>query len=252
VSRIEHVAVVLPARNEEELMSRSLASIARAQRTCRRHLGSRSPDFSIIVVADGCTDDTAGIAARHGATVLETPPIGVGAARALGVAEALSRFGASPEVLWLANTDADSAVHGRWILEQWEAADAGADVYLGDVRPDFEDLSPQQREAWLATHRPGRARGHVHGASLGIRASTYLAIGGFDAIEVGEDVELVAAARKAGYAVAVSATEILTSGRAVARAVGGYSHYLTADLLRQALDLSSPDRGGTSRSTLRS
>lgn len=245
MSQLLHVAVVLPARNEEELICRGLASIARAQRTCRRRLGPRSPDFSTIVVADGCTDDTAGIAERHGATVIETPAIGVGAARALGISEVLSGLRIAPEQLWLANTDADSAVHSRWILEQWQAANSGADIYLGDVRPDFGDLSPQQREAWLATHLPGRARGHVHGASLGIRASTYLAVGGFDAIEVGEDVELVAAARKAGFAIAVSGTEILTSGRKVARAIGGYSHYLTADLMRQALDLSSPDRRRT-------
>jgi glycosyltransferase involved in cell wall biosynthesis len=226
----EHVAIVVPARDEEELIARSLASIARATRTCRRRLGSRSPTFATIVVADGCTDHTADIARGYGLHVIETTQIGVGAARALGVTVALSQSEAAPDRVWLANTDADSAVHSRWIVEQVERASAGADVYLGDVRPDFDDLSVRQREAWLASHLPGHARGHVHGASLGIRASAYLEIGGFEAIGLGEDVELVAAARKAGFVVALSATEILTSGRQVARANGGYSHYLANSL----------------------
>jgi glycosyltransferase involved in cell wall biosynthesis len=226
VSIPEHVAVIVPARDEAQLIGRSLASIARARRACRRRLGSRVPGFTTIVVADGCTDATASIARRFGVVVLETPAIGVGAARALGVAAALERIDSSPERVWLANTDADSSVHSRWILEQVEHADAGADIYLGDVRPDFDDLSPEQRAAWLATHEHGRPRGHVHGASL--------AIGGFDAIGLGEDVELVAAARRAGFVVALSATEILTSGRQVARATGGYSHYLAVDLMREA------------------
>jgi len=231
MSAPQHVAVIIPARDEEELIGRSVASIARAERATRRQLGKTAPTISTIVVADGCTDATAAIARRHGAIVIETEPIGVGAARAIGVAEAMARSEVDPALTWLANTDADSAVHSRWILEQLDHAASGADVYLGDVRPDFADLSPAQREAWLATHEPGIARGHVHGASLGIRGSAYLAIGGFGAIGLGEDVELVAAPRAAGYTVAVSATEILTSGRQVARAVGGYSRYLAVDLL---------------------
>jgi glycosyltransferase involved in cell wall biosynthesis len=230
----EHIAVIVPARDEAHLIGRSLASIARARRACRRRLGSRAPGLTTIVVADGCTDATASIARRFGVVVLETPAIGVGAARALGVAAALEGIDSAPERVWLANTDADSSVHSRWILEQVEHADTGADIYLGDVRPDFDDLSPEQRAAWLATHERGRPRGHVHGASLGIRGSAYLAIGGFDAIGLGEDVELVAAARRAGFVVALSATEILTSGRQVARATGGYSHYLAVDLMREA------------------
>jgi glycosyltransferase involved in cell wall biosynthesis len=228
------VAIVLPARDEAQLIGRSLASIVRAVRATRRCLGARAPGFTTIVVADGCTDATATIARRSGVVVVETPAVGVGAARALGITAALSRIDAPPESVWLANTDADSAVHSRWIIEQLEHADAGADLYLGDVRPDFADLSPEQRSAWLTTHPPGQPRGHVHGASLGIRASAYLEIGGFEAIELGEDVELVETARRAGFAVALSSTEILTSGRRVARAAGGYSHYLAVDLLRDA------------------
>ena len=223
----EYVAIIVPARNEEQLIGRSLSSIARARYNCLRDLGTRAPKFSTIVVADGCSDNTVSIARRFDVTVLETPAIGVGAARAIGATEALARSRADASRIWLANTDADSRVHNRWVLEQVEWAAAGADIYIGDVRPDFEDLSIQQRNAWAATHRPGQVRGHVHGASLGIRASAYRAIGGFDQIELGEDVELVAAARAAGFSVALSATEVLTSGRRVARALGGYSRYLT-------------------------
>jgi glycosyltransferase involved in cell wall biosynthesis len=219
---------VVPARDEEQLIGRSLSSIAHARRTCLRRLGRQTPEFSTIVVADGCSDETVAIARRFGVTVVETSPVGVGAARALGASEAFARIHVASDRIWLCNTDADSSVHSRWILEQLESATSGADVYLGDVRPDFRDLSAAQRKAWLASHVPGRARGHVHGANLGIRGSTYLAIGGFRAIELGEDVELVTTARAAGFEVALSATEVLTSGRHVGRAHDGYSRYLAS------------------------
>ena len=56
------VTVLIPAHNEEDRLPETLASLA-AQ--------SRPPD-RVIVVADNCTDDTAGVARRAGAEVVET------------------------------------------------------------------------------------------------------------------------------------------------------------------------------------
>ncbi len=101
---------------------------------------------------------------------------------------------------WLACTDADSAVPEHWLTRQLDLADAGADVVVGTVRPELAALSPDRARAWLATHRPGHANGHVHGANLGVRLTAHDAAGGFAPVAEHEDVGLVERARAAGRA----------------------------------------------------
>ena len=153
---------------------------------------------SIVVVADGCLDDTADVARSFtGVEVVELESSNVGTARAVGSRRAL-RLGAE----WLANTDADSVVPANWLEVHRAFADAGAAVVIGTVRPDFDDLTERQRSAWLAGHIPGRPNGHVHGANLGIRASAYVAAGGYRPLPEHEDVELVERLARHGPAVA--------------------------------------------------
>ena len=68
---------------------------------------------------------------------------------------------------------------------------------------------------------------HVHGANLGIRASAYLAAGGFRSLRTAEDHALLAAATEAGCPV-LQASDITveTSARRQARAPAGFSHLL--------------------------
>ena len=68
---------------------------------------------------------------------------------------------------------------------------------------------------------------HVHGANLGIRASAYLAAGGFRPLRTAEDHALLAAATEAGRTV-VQAGDITveTSGRRWGRAPRGLSNLL--------------------------
>jgi hypothetical protein len=67
----------------------------------------------------------------------------------------------------------------------------------------------------------------VHGANLGIRASTYLAAGGFTPLRTAEDHALVAAAARAGCSVLrASDITVQTSARRQARAPLGFSHLL--------------------------
>ncbi|TKR29804.1 glycosyltransferase family 2 protein [Luteimonas gilva] len=64
------LSIVLPAKNEAEGLRRVLPA-----------LRSRLPEAEIIVVDDGSTDDTAAVAAQHGATALSAPySMGNGAA----------------------------------------------------------------------------------------------------------------------------------------------------------------------------
>ncbi len=219
---IRHIGVVIPARDEEERISRCLQSVTRAALAVPEDV-----DVSIIVVADGCLDATARLAAEAGVTVVEIDSSNVGRARATG-AEAAIALGAD----WLANTDADSVVPVDWLTSQRELAAGGADVTVGMVRPDFAELTDAQQEVWMLSHRHGQALGHVHGANLGVRVASYLRGGGYRPLPEHEDNELVHRLAADSTIVATARGEVTTSGRAVGRTPGGYARYLRETILQ--------------------
>jgi glycosyltransferase involved in cell wall biosynthesis len=205
------VTVVIPARDEEELIGRCLGSVVRA---------TAGLNTRIIVVADRCTDGTVALArAVRGVEVREIDAAAVGVARAIGFGLATSA--------WIATTDADTIVPADWLREQLSLAEDGADVAVGTVRPGVDDLTPAEWVAWEASHADGRALGHVHGANLGMRASAYRSVGGFAAVAEHEDVDLVHRMRTAGFRISASDSfEVVTSGRRHGRTPGGYARYL--------------------------
>ncbi|TBN56911.1 glycosyltransferase [Glaciihabitans arcticus] len=217
------VAVVIPARNEEQLVGRCLESVLVAARRV-------AIPVSITLVADGCTDDTVQIARQYpGVTVVELDASNVGSARRHGVEVAC---GSASSGVWIANTDADSVVPANWLVEQLRLAHRGIELVIGTVRPDFADLSAEQVAAWTATHVPGFANGHVHGANLGLSARLYEAAGGYPDLPEHEDVDLVArCATLNPVTLATDRCEVMTSGRQYGRTDGGYARYLRADLL---------------------
>ena len=219
MTAVSRIGVVVPVHQEEELLEACLASIIVAVGTA---------PAAVVVVLDACTDRSAEIARRFPVTTLRIDARNVGAARRAGVAHALELFAGTPaRRIWVASTDADSTVPANWIQHQLAVARAGADVMTGGVRPDLSALSPAHAELWLRTHPPGRPTGNVHGANLGMRASTYLAAGGFAALPEHEDVDLVARAVAAGAVVAPSGEcTVATSARFIGRTPGGYAGYL--------------------------
>lgn len=220
------IAVVIPARDEEDLLPRCLASVLAAADRSRREPGVT---IDVVVVADRCTDRTAEIARAAGVLVLETDDAAVGAARRIGIEAAIAVF--DPD--WIANTDADSEVPPHWFDEQLQLARDGADVMVGTVRPDADDLSDEQLQHWSSTHTPGIPNGHIHGANLGLRVTTYLAADGFAPVAEHEDVELVSrCAAEGARIVATARAEVLTSGRLEGRTPGGYARYLAEELPR--------------------
>ena len=228
---VQAVAVVIPARDEEELVGRCLASVEVAAARAR----ARGIRVDVILVADDCRDATASVARAAGVEVIEGRDGRVGAARARGVSAALAAWEGPRDRLWIACTDADSVVPPAWITSQLDLADAGTDVVVGTVRPELDALSPAQVAAWRATRVPGEANGHVHGANLGVRADAYGRAGGFPALAEHEDVDLVARLRLLGVTVTASAAgEVLTSGRRDGRTPGGYAGYLHVSLLERA------------------
>jgi len=121
------VSVVIPARNDAEMLRRCLASLA-AQR--------RVPD-EIVVVDNGSTDDTRAVAEAAGARVVWEPIPGIPRASSAGLDAALGDV--------IARIDADSVCPPEW-LEQVIAVferDPALSVVSGSG--DFYDAGPITR-----------------------------------------------------------------------------------------------------------
>jgi glycosyltransferase involved in cell wall biosynthesis len=229
---IERVVVVMPAHNEDQHLDRALAALRAAADTlqCERP----GVDLAITVVLDSCTDRSADIASGYVAADPRFEAVQVrlgstGASRAAGVLASGITAGLRAGRVWLANTDADSAVPRNWLVRQVELADAGADAVLGSVEPDPAGTEPAILRRWLERHPFREDHPHIYGANFGVRASAYLAAGGFPRMRVHEDRILVENLRRQAYTVQATDTiRVLTSGRTHARAPQGFGAYLRA------------------------
>lgn len=229
---LRRIDAVVPAHDEEELIGACLEAllVARAA-VLRRRPGLQ---VGIVVVLDDCRDDTARIVGERsagsdpaGVVTVVVDERSVGAARRAGVETAVAVGDADGSERWIANTDADSRVPEDWFSVHADAFDAGVDVLLGTVRPDFRDFSERDVERWVETHPPGHLPGNVHGANLGVRADRLGALGGFRELAEHEDVDLVERARAAGLRVVPTLdAPVETSGRRRGRTPGGYAAFL--------------------------
>ena len=224
---IEHVVVVVPARDEEALVGRCLAALQAARQAARAVL----PDLTVdlVLVLDRCTDGTRSVALGHlDVRLVDLDEGRVGAARAAGVRDALDRATTAPDRTWLASTDADSAVPERLDPGARAAGRRGCRRASSAPCGPTRTTSPRPSwPAWRATRVPGRPNGHVHGANLGVRADAYLRAGGFPDRPAHEDVDLVAALAASGRASSrPTPATCVTSGRLVGRAPAGYADYL--------------------------
>lgn len=230
MTRIRQIIVVVPARDEQKSMARCLDALEAATKALRRDRPSDGPVVRIVVVLDRCMDDTAEIVAgRSGVESVVSAAGRVGAARALGIERALAGSDVQPHEVWIANTDADSAVPADWLCVQLEAAEADHAALLGAVRPDEEGLDAEQLAHYLLRHPLREIHRNVHGANLGVRADHYFAVGGFPAVSTGEDVQLVAALEARGLSVtSTGRAAVLTSSRLFGRAPDGYADVVRA------------------------
>ena len=231
---IRRIAVVVPARDEEELLPSCLAALdlARAQLRdgpSRSECDAREPSVRVVIVADRCTDATEAIALAAGATVVRSTHGRVGAARHQGILAALAdarAVGIGPAQTWIAGTDADAIVPGSWLARQLTYADAGLDVLVGTVTPSH--LPPELLRAWQRRHTLAEGHTHVHGANLSFRGSAYLRLGGFAAVAVHEDAGLVARLQASDLRWRATDTlRVATSGRLSSRVESGFAHYLS-------------------------
>ena len=228
---IDAIGLVVPVNNEAQRLSACISSI----RAAVTHLQRVHPNIVVEVcfVLDRCSDDSAGIIDSMGYRWIRSDLAGVGAARATGVTWALHTLaGVRRDRVLIVCTDADSVVPREWLTHQRDLAGEGADIIIGAVRPNTDELDEARQRAWNITHRDGQSRGHVHGANLGVRASTYLSAGGFAPLHEHEDVDLVTRARATGARVrATQSHPVVTSARLEGRTAGGYAGYLRSELL---------------------
>jgi len=138
---LSSLSIVLPAKNEAEGLRRTLPA-----------LRQQVPHAQIIVVDDGSTDETAAVAAEHGATVLVAPySMGNGAAIKRGAREA------SGEVIVF--MDADGQHDPACIPQLLARLEQGYDMVVG--ARNWSGQAGVSRGAanafynWLATRMTG-------------------------------------------------------------------------------------------------
>lgn len=134
------VSIVLSTYNGEHTLSRMLDSIC--------HLSPKSPNFNIIIVNNGCTDNSVSIiksfTGRLPITLLEQPVRGKNHALNLALQENLEDL--------IVFTDDDVIADPDWLIHLKTCADLNADydIFGGAITPHWE-LKP---EKWLINNIP--------------------------------------------------------------------------------------------------
>ncbi|MEP7161273.1 MAG: glycosyltransferase family A protein [Dermatophilaceae bacterium] len=224
-----HVVVAVPVRDEETLLASCLRSLVLAQDELRAMSAGVQTD--IVVALDSCTDGSAAVAGTFPVAVVTTNQGCVGGARdtaiEVGVAGCRS-LGIPLARTWLACTDADTRVPPNWLTRQVALGDDGADLVLGTVEPSGQ-LDSGLLARWRAGHQLVEDHPHIHGANLGLRASTWFSLDGFGHLPAHEDRQLAHRARASGaICVATDSMRVRTSSRLAGRVTGGFADHLAA------------------------
>ena len=228
--------VVVPARDEEEMIA-----------TCLRALAAQTVGleaFETIVVLDRCRDGTARVVLETaGATglrirTLEGTGDGAGAARRLGMDAAAARLLALDNAHGLiACTDADSRPAPDWLERQLEHARRGARAIAGliELAPSERDALPRgvrerrdrdTEDRLRRIHRadPRAEHHHFAGASMAITARAYRAVGGLEPVAALEDAAFAARLEERGIPILRPRdVRVTTSARRRGRVARGLS-----------------------------
>jgi glycosyltransferase involved in cell wall biosynthesis len=234
VTRIRHVAVVIPARDEAATIEATVVAVEDARRRLPAGVAS-----SCVVVVDSCADDTGAVLerraqhhdqghrSRSSTMVMRVSHGCVGAARSAGCRIALAGSLHGAGHVWIANTDADTVVPSHWLTAQLELAERGVGAIAGSVElgPDADDLLRSRFATAYELSSDGTHR-HVHGANLGVRGDIYQLAGGWRPLPTGEDHDLWARLGRVGVCVSSTAITVRTSARTTGRAPDGFARDL--------------------------
>lgn len=238
------ICVVVPARNEEELIGACLQALAEQEQvSCE--------EYEVLLVLDRCTDDTEtharDIAASYPNLRLyfqDGPGKGSGHARRVGMEVACERLHAvgRPYAL-ISSTDADTVVAPDWISAQLTAAERGARAIGGRIELADDGTVPEALLAWHLSRGTSRHRKllsepehsgrtehwQFSGASMALTAAVYQRVGGLEPRDALEDEQLERVLRRHGIPIErLLSVRVATSARLVGRAVRGLAHDLSA------------------------
>jgi chlorobactene glucosyltransferase len=191
------VAVIIPARNEQDVIERVVRSV--------RALADSNA--ILTVVDDGSTDDTARLAREAGAAVItlrDGPPLGW-----TGKTNACHQAASRAEAEWLLFTDADTchapdSLHRAVAYATAHSLDALSLLLRQECQTLPEKLVlPLAYQHFFASLHPDRPA--LNGQYILIRRAVYEASGGFSAVrgQVMEDVALGEHLTTQGYRIAL-------------------------------------------------
>ncbi|MBE0592745.1 MAG: TIGR04283 family arsenosugar biosynthesis glycosyltransferase [Gemmatimonadales bacterium] len=174
---MQTLGVVIPTLNEEKTLPGILSDI-----------GKLTLPATVVIADGGSTDDTAAVAARHGARVVPAPR---------GRGPQLNAGAASLDTEWLLFVHADVRMppDARTALERGVAGRADAAVFALAI--DARGLWPRVMEVGA------RVRNRLGGLPYGdqgllVRRSQFVRVGGYPDIPIMEDVAIVRALRRLG------------------------------------------------------
>src|SRR5262245_45538855 len=159
------------------------------------------PNFEVIVVDDGSTDDAGQIARSHGFRVIRTPNRGLSAARNTGLEAA------SGEIVAYLDDDARPDPHWLWYLARAFRSTRHAGIGGPNIPPpgdglvaDYVAAAPGGPIHVLLTDEIAE---HIPGCNMAFLASRLREIGGFDPRfrTAGDDVDLCWRLQARGYTI---------------------------------------------------
>jgi GT2 family glycosyltransferase len=180
------LSFVIPVRNDAVRLRRCLESILTD--------GYPSDRREIVVVDNGSSDGSSGVARECGARVLELPGLSVAALRNRGAAAARGDF--------LAFVDADNELTKGWTQAAVEVLSSGTASAVGDLyhAPPEGTWVQTAYDAFRSHLDRAREAAWLGSGNLAVAANAFRDVGGFDTTLVTcEDVDLCQRLRSRGH-----------------------------------------------------
>ena len=257
------VCVIVPVRNEAQLLEACLSALAHQVDLQGRSLDFRQ--YEVILLANNCSDDSVAIAQQFSQLhpefrlhiiELVLPPAAayIGRVRQMLMDEAYHRLASlglanlGSKCGIIASTDGDTQVAPNWIAATLLEISRGVDAVGGRIVADSvscEALDPQVKlrylrgdyyhqlvvelEAYLDPNPHDRWPRHAqhYGASLAVTAQMYAHVGGMPAARTPEDVAFYRSLQRVGARFRHSPlVTVTTSARQTVRTEGGFAAQL--------------------------